>query len=262
MLAPRDLPPEYRQWNRTWQAPHGRWLRGQRYLQRVLPEDVLVRLRGPFCIQPNNDTRRYEYPWAYFALPRPHGLQVMDLGGGLSGFQFVLAREGLKVVNVDPGTAEKGWPVNQASIDRLNRIFGAAVQLKNCTLADAAIAPGTFDRVYCLSVLEHFSVAQFSSVVDSVWACLKPGGHFVVTADLFLDLEPFTSRKENEWGTNFPIARLLEHPGFECTYGSVDEIYGSATFDSDRIQSNLAAYLIGGFYPVLVQCLILRKRPD
>ena len=71
-------------------------------------------LRGPFTIQDNNTTRRAEYPWAYFATPLEPGLQVLELGGSLAGFQFVLDRAGCRVTNVDPGNEShgRGWPVD------------------------------------------------------------------------------------------------------------------------------------------------------
>src|SRR5580765_6443050 len=101
MIARKTLPAHHVDWNRKWGAPNGS--RTHRFLQMLgrpaRPLNRLVdrfgqSLRGPFTIQENNTTRRAEYPWAYFATPLEPGLQVLELGGSLAGFQFVLDRGG------------------------------------------------------------------------------------------------------------------------------------------------------------------------
>ena len=142
MLARRALPEEYRRWNRRHGAPFGHRVRGLRVLDRLLPESVLTRMRGPFGIQENNTVRAFEYPWAYHAAPLRAGLDVLDIGGGLGGFQFVLARAGCRVVNVDPGmdAIGVGWPCDESSMRRLNGIFGTSVQLRNTVIERAELA--------------------------------------------------------------------------------------------------------------------------
>src|SRR4051812_7976600 len=107
MLAPHDLPPAYVQWNAAHRAPFGRSV--GRIAARVRlggMSAAAIRFRGPFAWQGNNTTREFEYPWAQEQIAA-HGsqLDVVDVGGGLSGLQWVLAREGHRVVNVDPGFA-------------------------------------------------------------------------------------------------------------------------------------------------------------
>src|SRR4051812_24925362 len=99
MLAPRALPQHYIDWNRRNGAPAGRILRGGRLLGRTRAG---VRWRGPFAWQENNSTRAFEFPWAYEQITSRNGpLRVLEIGGGVSGLQFVLAREGHRVTNID-----------------------------------------------------------------------------------------------------------------------------------------------------------------
>jgi len=102
VLLRRDVPASYEPWNRRWGAPHGHPV-GRAILPhklRSLPG--AAQLIGPFGFQPNSDTRRLEYPWAFEALELAPGMRVVEVGGSNSGFQFVLDQAGCSVVNVDP----------------------------------------------------------------------------------------------------------------------------------------------------------------
>src|SRR6516225_6156242 len=119
MLAPAQLPDKYRQWNLANGAPFGRSIPRRRFLYRLFR--TTEQLRGFFSIQQNNTTREFEYPWAFFSADVQPGMRVLDLGGGLGGFQFVLDRSGCHVINVDPGMEAEGvgWPCDGASMTRL-----------------------------------------------------------------------------------------------------------------------------------------------
>src|SRR5690349_16677824 len=152
MLAPRDIPTLYRQWNRGHGSPAGyRW-------RRLVPprhwsKPVAANMVGCFAFQINNCSRAFEYPWASEALNIFPGARVLEIGGGLSGLQFVLGRSGCEVTNVDPGMAAHGvgWPVDQESMALLNRRFGTRVRLKNCFIEDAGLGDASFDRALSIS---------------------------------------------------------------------------------------------------------------
>ena len=80
---------------------------------------------------------------------------VLEIGGGLSGFQFVLDQHGCQVVNVDPGMAGEGWPCDQNSMAKLNQRFGSHVELRNTTVDKANLPDGSVDRVFSISVIKH-----------------------------------------------------------------------------------------------------------
>lgn len=217
---------------------------------------------GMFSVQPNNDTRIFEYPWAYDVAKCEKGMKVLDLGGGLAGFQFVLSQEGMQVFNIDPGlhASGKGWRCDDGNISILNKIFSTHVTLINSTIQSANLESNYFDRVFSISVIEHFSERDYVEAIDHIVRVLKPGGLFILTVDLFLDLKPFSSREQNEWGRNFPIGGIVQHSDLELVVGNKKELYGCEEFESDAIMSNLSQYFIGKYYPTLVQCMVLRKR--
>lgn len=260
MLARRSAPESYAQWNRTHGAPFGAPLRGEALLKRVLPRSAFTRLRGPFSIQPNNNTRAWEYPWAFHAAePRP-GLDVLEIGGGLAGFQFVLSRMGCRVVNVDPGMEATGvgWPCDADSMRRLNGLFGTTVELRNTVIEQAGLPDASFDRVFSISVLEHLPEHEIAGAVREAFRVLRPGGRLVMTVDLFLNVRPFTGEERNRYGSNVDLRWLLAQAPFELEQGTPAELYGFEEFSAERVLARLDELLVGE-YPAAAQCLVLRK---
>ena len=262
MLARSSLPDEFREWNRRWGAPFGNSSRAARIACSRVPglAKRFPKLRGPFAFQENNETRIYEFPWAFFAAPLERGMHVVEIGGSLSGFQFVLAKSGARVTNVDPGESASGvgWPCTPASIRRLNRAFGTDVQLANCTLEEAQLADASVDRVFSISTIEHIPEQELPGLADDIRRILKPGGHVVLTIDLFLDLAPFTRRTENRFGWNIDVKAFVERLGMEMVVGDERELNGYPSFDSEYVLSELSELLYGS-YPACAQLLVLRK---
>lgn len=267
MIARRTIPKHYKEWNRKWGAPFGksfyRWTRelprGQRYLDRILFHRI-PSLCGPFAFQPNNTIREVEYPWAFFSTTILRGMEVLEIGGGLSGFQFVLSMCGCNVTNVDPGleSSGRGWFVDKKVISKLNRAFHTNVVLHKCSLKEAPLKKESFDRIFSISVLEHIPEREVQEIIKIAFHILKPGGYFVITLDLFLNLKPFTSREANQYGTNISVRALVEAQPFVLVYGDKKELYGYDEFDKDYILSNLDNLYIGS-YPALSQLIILQK---
>ena len=262
MLAPADLPEQYRKWNAINGAPFGHAISNRRLLDYFWPAKNVAQLRGPFSIQENNTTREFEYPWAFYSAHIKPGMRVLELGGGLSGFQFVLDKSGCSVVNVDPGMEAKGigWPCDHTSMKKLNNLFGANVELRNTTIENAELDEGSIDRAFSISVIEHLTDADMSNATSHIYRYLRPGGLFVLTVDLFLNLHPFCSRMTNRFGRNQNVRRIVESGNWEIVEGIEEQLFGFDSFNPDSILSNLENYLIGRYYPALVQCLVLRKR--
>jgi SAM-dependent methyltransferase len=216
---------------------------------------------GPFEFQENNTIRIFEYPWAFYATPLTAGLQVLEMGGGLSGFQFILDKCGCRVINVAPGLEArgKGFHCDTETMAKLNSLFGTSVELRNTTLNKANLKNECFDRIYTISAVEHFADDEIEEAMIIAFDCLKPGGYFIATADLFLNLVPFTTRKENVFGKNVNIQQIAKAAPFIFTKGNREELYGYKEFNPDKIQSKLEGSLIGGYYPALSQCMVLQK---
>lgn len=256
MLAKACIPESYLNWNRQHGAPHGHTV--PRWKRVVSSAQAIERLRGPFALQPNNSIRTFEYPWAFHSAALQSGLSVLEIGGGLAGFQFTLSKTGCQVVNIDPGMKFEGWPCDQQSMKILNQRFNTNVELRNTTIEKAGIPDSHFDRAFCISVIEHLSDRDALGIMQHVHRTLKPGGLFILTADLFLNMTPFCSRPTNEFGVNQNLKKLLDEKLWHLEMGERNCLNGFPEFSPDFILANLEKYLIGS-YPALAQCMVLKK---
>lgn len=259
MLARRQIPERYHAFNGAWGAPLGRPA-GRRGRLFGKSSRLAIRERGPFAWQPNNTTRAFEFPWAYDKITGlGSGLTILEVGGGMSGLQFVLARSGHHVINVDPGLQARGrgWDLNADFHRHLQEIFAAPVDLRPATIATAGVPDASVDVLLSVSTIEHFSPDDLTELIDHTMRVLRPGGYAVLTIDLFLDLVPFTRRERNEWGTNTNVRDLLERSGLELVEGEPAELCGFDAFDPEAIQSRLTELLTGSA-AVLVQCVVAR----
>jgi hypothetical protein len=266
MIGRKRLPQSHQDWNRRWNAPFGDAPTELSVTQRLAEPDR--EKFGPFAFQWNSTTRILEYPWAYHAAELEPGMRVLEVGGGLSGLQYVLDMEGCEVTNVDPSAAADdetwrampfpgyAWTLTPANHASLNQAFGTGVRLVADRLQDADLPVGGFDRVLCLSVLEHLDAAEGRSLLRRIGELLAPEGRCVLTIDLFLDLRPFGVRDRNVWGTNVDVSHLVE--GFELAEGDRRELYGFPEFDLDHVVARLPELFVGN-YPALSQTLVLRK---
>jgi ubiquinone/menaquinone biosynthesis C-methylase UbiE len=152
-----------------------------------------------------------------------------------------------------------GWPCDNASMEKLNERFNSNVELRNTTIENAGLSENYFDRAFSISVIEHLPRTNIENVMRHVHRTLKPGGLFILTVDLFLNLYPFCSRSANEHGQNQDVRWMCELEKWQVLVGKNSELYGFSEFNKDAIQSNLEQFLIGRPYPTLVQCLVLRK---
>jgi Methyltransferase domain len=261
MLARRELPREYALWNRAWAAPYGRRSPAIALL-KPLGDRRVRRARGPFAFQGNTSTRAYEYPWAYFELADLGAGRILEIGGALSGLQFVLAKQGHEVHNVDPffDYGKGDYSIDPlAEHTALNQSFGTNVTLHRSTLPEANIA-GHFSAVVCISTLEHLPPESIEATLKAAKSMLCPGGRIVLSVDLFLNLKPFCSRPSNGWGTNASVAWIEEILGYTMVTGDRSELYGYQEFSTDRILSHLDEFAIGAGYPQLAQ-LVSFKAP-
>jgi SAM-dependent methyltransferase len=264
VLAPATLPAAYAAWNREHGAPFGRRL-PHRATRLVGPRHPLVlRYRGPYGWQQNSSIRRFEYPWAFDQIQRiGRGLTIVDVGAGMSGLQFTLARERHRVIAVDPGMAAKGkgWALDADFHARLARTYRAPVELRPTTIGDAGIADASVDVLLSVSAIEHFAEADLDEFAIESRRILKPGGHLVLTIDLFIDVHPFTAAAEsNKYGRNVDLRALLDRCGASLVLGEPAELHGFRQFDHDTVLANLSRYMIGQGYPSLSQCLLARRQ--
>jgi SAM-dependent methyltransferase len=228
-------------------------------LGRLMPS-----IKGPFGFQANNSTRRFEYPWAYSQIAahraalggRP--LDIVEIGGSLAGMQWVLAREGHRVTNIDPGLEArgKGWDVSAERHRELSKILRSPVNLVPRTLAQARLEDRSADVLLSVSTIEHFAGADLAEFAAQAARVLRPDGIAVLTVDLFLNVAPFCAATSNHYGTNVDLYVLLQRAGLTLRDGVRAELNGFPEFHAPAILAGLADYTIGGGYPALAQCLV------
>ena len=241
MLARRPLSPDFLLWDKKWGAPFGRRIvPGLTTVARKVGVDRrLAPLFGPFAYQSNSSTRAFEFPWAFQAVQPAPGVRVLEIGGALSGFQFVLSRAGCEVHNVDPfldyGVGDyKAGP--EERLAQLNRALKTNVHLHKSTLPEANVE-GTFDVICSVSTIEHVPQDVLTETLDTIPRLLKPSGRVVLTVDLFLNLEPFCRRKTNQWGTNVKPKWIADALNMNLVEGDPSELLGYKEFQRKESSS-------------------------
>ncbi len=273
MLAPKDLPTNFDNWNRQYKVPSGElwWakyvrskIRGGNFLWRnryKLPHWLIKQIGFfGFQVQPITSQRVFEYPWCFFVTPLEAGMSVIELGAGASGFQFVLAENALDVTSVDPLINPSGkvdWIFTIKEFNHLNNAFGGKVKFIQNFLENAQLEGNSFDRIFSISVIEHIPPEAIKSLVKEIHRVLKPGGLFIATIDLFLDCQPFTNKPSNKLGSNISIRSLVEDSGLKIKVGNLSELYGYPEFEPERIRQQLDKYFI--WNNILTQCIVLEK---
>jgi ubiquinone/menaquinone biosynthesis C-methylase UbiE len=263
MILPREISIEYQQWNKRWHAPWGNPRFTARIPKRFHFNILAGKMIGMFAYQLNSDSRCLEYPWAFYSANLNRNMDVLDVGGGLSGFSFCLNKLHMHCTVVDPFVQYGGnahYRSNPAEdFQKMNKIFRTNVQLKQCTIDQAGFSASSFDRIFCLSVIEHLSFNDTKQIIREAFRILKPGGLFILSIDLFLNLTPFTKRISNEYGTNIDVNKLLANTEFNMVSGKYSELYGYSEFNFLHILENLEEYYVAHSYPTLTQTIILQK---
>lgn len=154
-------------------------------------------------------SRRWEYPWAILAARFGESPgQTLDVGGGGSPFSRYLARAGHQSHVADPSLdlggsfvydAAKSMTQNARSVAKrtlfraagINSLWGLPEQDGTSPVhygaspANALDYPDAqFDRVFCLSVMEHIPTSIWSACMGEFARVLRPGGRLVLTLDM------------------------------------------------------------------------------
>lgn len=154
-------------------------------------------------------SRKWEYPWAVQAADLGNKpLRTLDVGGGGSPFAEYLAQQGYESVVIDPSldqggssiiSREKGvyrnirslgfWSITRMT--GINPIWGSPakrevspVRYYPYSATDIKFPDNHFDRVFCLSVMEHIPVEIWPDCIKEFERVLKPKGRLIITLDM------------------------------------------------------------------------------
>ena len=121
-------------------------------------------------------SRKFEYPWAAQFVDKND--VVLDAGCGIKFdgkphfFKFYLAENSKKVIGVD---LDPNVTKVQHNYDNL--------ELKQGSLDNLEFEDNTFDKIFCISVIEHFKEVDILKVLNEFARVLKPNGKVIVTLD-------------------------------------------------------------------------------
>lgn len=187
----------------------------------------------------------WEYPWALTRHPLPKGELVLDAGCGVSTMPLYLASEGATVVALDND-------VRWLSLERVAAQFhGLPVVPVLGNIEGLGFPDDTFDRVYCISVLEHIDVARQPKAIREMARVLRPGGVLYLTVDY--------DQEERRSGDDVVYDRLALQRNAIGPSGL--EIEGSTHYgcdDWDRQHQRMREFKLHTFGAMAV---VLRKPP-
>ncbi|MCU0606091.1 MAG: class I SAM-dependent methyltransferase [Candidatus Edwardsbacteria bacterium] len=137
---------------------------------------------------PIGPNKYWEYPWALLNGKLAGRLSILDAACGKSPVQCFLSTLGHQVHGID-NEINVAWHGIDASINR-----GLRHPVRYCVGDIGALPyrPASFDRVFCLSVLEHCrgdagrretATAQQRRILTDLYRVLRPGGRLVLTFD-------------------------------------------------------------------------------
>jgi SAM-dependent methyltransferase len=152
--------------------------------------DVTMSLRGLEIIynkRPDSlhHFRRVEFPWAFNEL-KPYRKEaeeevVLEAGAGRTMFQVLLSGCVKEVVSLDNGPSETAW-VQENLVDK------GITNLRPVTgdLTCLEFPSNHFDKVFCISTMEHVPREKFQDAIDEMVRVTKPGGQLAITMDVVL----------------------------------------------------------------------------
>lgn len=129
-------------------------------------------------------SRLWEYPFAILAADLQPGMACADVGCGRTPFTVYLSRHpGIQVTGFDPdvGGDEKRTTAFGVNADFVRR---TGLDIRPCGMVRLEAPDNHFDRVFCLSVIEHLDAPTARAGLREMARILKPGGRLIVTMDV------------------------------------------------------------------------------
>jgi len=154
-------------------------------------------------------SREWEYPWAILsAAVEKNSLRILDVGGGGGSFAEYLAQNGhdcfvidpllnkgiLSIINRDVTIYRKVRSIilflilSLLCIKRLGAIpfesRKSSAKYYPYSAIDIKFPNNYFDRVFCLSVIEHIELNLWQRCIEEFERVLKPKGRLIITLDM------------------------------------------------------------------------------
>jgi len=147
--------------------------------------------------------RRTEYPWAILNAHLDKPMKILDIGSGVSVFPIYLASKGHEVFSIDNDEIL----MNRIS-PQLAKWCSTTVKYSVGNVTKLEFEDNTFDRVFCISVIEHLEEEILDGkpvnfhkynldikAIDEMLRVLKPNGVLIITFDWSENPEDLRSYK-------------------------------------------------------------------
>jgi len=155
------------------------------YLGHVWTSEAILQSTLPYPV------RRTEYPWAIKNSKLDKPMKILDVGSGISLFPIYLSSKGHKVTSIDNDEIL----MNRVS-PNLAKWAGTNVDYALGNVTKLEFEDETFDRVFCISVLEHLEEEKIDGkvvnyrkknfdvkAIEEMFRVLKSKGLLILTFD-------------------------------------------------------------------------------
>jgi len=137
-------------------------------------------------------TRCWEYPWILENGCFEKGLKCLDSGCGQSPFPIYLYGLGCETHGLDYIQGERSdFPETYGIPLSWKKQWAGKVQYHHGDMSKTPFPDNSFDRITCISVLEHILTPEdphaHHSCLKEMRRILKPGGLLIVTVDYFVN---------------------------------------------------------------------------
>ncbi len=140
-------------------------------------------------------SRRWEYPWAILNANLQAGMMVLDVGSGGTPFPLYLGINGFECYatdpNLDKGKSVQDWRRRLLSLLRIAIAWGCPpnrsslpVRYYPDSIQELRFRDNFFNRVFCLSVMEHIPQPDWILCMEQLARVVKPRGRLVLTFDM------------------------------------------------------------------------------
>ena len=128
-------------------------------------------------------SRRFEYPWVYSKLqPLNDNDKVLDVGSGDTVLQFLVSRQVKELHSIDTDSSAVDWISKTCKTKNFVNIFPSRANIFSLPFMSDC-----FDKVTCISVLEHLPKEQVWSAIEELTRVVKPHGRLAITMDVVLE---------------------------------------------------------------------------
>lgn len=126
-------------------------------------------------------SRQFEYPWAILNSNFCPNDVCLEAGGGYAPFKYALAKRCKTVVSVDIDKESQMKAFKSTIKMGLNNIYYLNESIQDLKYEEK------FDKIYCLSVLEHIEDEHIQrKCIENMFSLLKPGGEMFISFDISL----------------------------------------------------------------------------